>query len=292
MAVADVTEKNLKATEDQTSAIESLVEISETEIVMSKDISKQAFASLKDTKKYQQADILDRKEMLHNQKNNLLMLQRSDAREEKEKTARLKAETAKKINDEIQLSAFEELSTIGKFAVNTQKSSGLFLQRLVGFESTKQRELREERREAARKKDRGGIGSMLLGKQKDKKGGLFGMLGGISRMLGGTFMKIIGPVWKVLKLVFKVLKFTAGGLALLLAGGFFLLSPDDQEKTIKTVIEFFTKIGDVLKKLGAAFGGAFMKNMDDAEDTEGNPIEGLVTNLENLKMLGRKYLRN
>jgi hypothetical protein len=28
MAVADVTEKNLKATEDQTSAIESLVEIS------------------------------------------------------------------------------------------------------------------------------------------------------------------------------------------------------------------------------------------------------------------------
>ena len=100
MAIADAAVKNLKATEDQTSAIESLVEISETEIVMSKEISKEAFASLKDTKKYQQADILDRKEMLHNQKNNLLMLERSDAREEKKKREDKKAEATKKINDE------------------------------------------------------------------------------------------------------------------------------------------------------------------------------------------------
>ena len=161
--------------------------------------------------------------------------------------------------------------------------SGQMLARLVGFESTKLKEAREERREAARKKDRGAIGSAFLGKQKDKKGGIFGLLGGIGKMLGGTFMKVVGPMWKILKILFKVLKFTAGGVALLAAGLFFSMSPSAQEATIEKVTNFFTKIGEVLSSLGKAFGAAFMKNMDDMTDAEGNPVEGLVSKFGKFK---------
>jgi hypothetical protein len=286
MAVADVTEKNLKAVEDQTSAIESLVEITEKEIVMTNAHQKAAHESLAKTEKYQNASRIERKAMVEHQKSNILMLQRSDAREEKEKTARLKAETAKKINDEIQLSAFEELSTIGKFAVNTQKSSGLFLQRLVGLETRKQREDREARKEAARNKDRGAMGSMLLGREKDKKGGLFGLL---AKLFTGS-SKLIGPILNFAKFFLKI-----GGLAILIAGAiagaiFFNKSEKEQKEMIDNVVSFFNKIGTVLKKLGDAFGGAFMDNMKDTEDTEGNPIEGLVTKFGKFKDAWKKVL--
>jgi hypothetical protein len=46
---------------------------------------------------------------------------------------------------------------------------------------------------------------------------------------------------------------------------------------------FFKKVGEVLSSLGKAFGGAFMKNMDDMTDEEGNPIEGLVSKFGKFK---------
>ena len=64
MAVADVTEKNLKAVEDQTSAIEWLVEVSEKEIVMTNSHQKAAYESLAKTEKYQNASRADRLEMV------------------------------------------------------------------------------------------------------------------------------------------------------------------------------------------------------------------------------------
>ena len=164
-----------------------------------------------------------------------------------------------------------------------EEKPAFWLKRLFGLESQTQREAREARREDARKQDRGKLGAMFLGKQKDKKGGLFGLLGGIGRMLGGTFTKIIGPLWKVLKVLFKVLKFTALGAALIAGGIFFSMSASDQQKTIDSVMAFFKKVGEVLSSLGKAFGAAFMKNMDDMTDEEGNPIEGLVTKFGKFK---------
>jgi len=279
MAVADIAAKNLEATKEQTKAIESL----KSEVVMSKNISKEAFDSIKGTKKYQQSDIVAKTAMLHEQKNNVLMMKRSDAREELNKKIDEKVEIDKKIRDEKQLEAFEDASTIGKLTMQGTESSSLFLKRLVGLETTKQREDREARREAARNKDRGTMGSLMLGKQKDKKGGLFGLLGGMGKMLGGGLMKVIGPLFKVLKLVFKVLKFTALGAALIAGGIFFSMSASDQQKTIDAVMGFFKKVGEVLSSLGKAFGGAFMKNMDDMTDDEGNPIEGLVSKFGKFK---------
>ena len=162
--------------------------------------------------------------------------------------------------------------------------SGQLLQRLVGFESTKLKEAREERRENKRKKDRGAVGSAMFGKIKGDKGkGIFGLIGSMGKMLGGGLMKTLGPMWKVLKILFKVLKFTAGGVALLAAGLFFSMSPSAQEATIEKVTNFFTKIGEVLSSLGKAFGAAFMKNMDDMTDAEGNPVEGLVSKFGKFK---------
>ena len=157
---------------------------------------------------------------------------------------------------------------------------------MLHIEGQNQRIAREERREAARKKDRSFINPLryLMGAQKEKKGGLFGMLKSIGKLIGGTFMKVIGPMWKILKVLFKVLKFTAGGLALLAAGLFFSMSPGKQEETIEAVIGFFKKIGEVLSNLGKAFGAAFMKNMDDMTDEEGNPIEGLVSKFGKFKV--------
>ena len=138
--------------------------------------------------------------------------------------------------------------------------SGQMLARLVGFESTKLKEAREERRENKRKKDRGAVGSAMFGKIKGDKGkGIFGLI-------GGGLMKTLGPMWKVLKILFKVLKFTAGDVALLAAGLFFSMSPSSQEAIIEKVTNFFVKIGEVLSSLGKAFGAAFMKNMDDMTD--------------------------
>ena len=82
--------------------------------------------------------------------------------------------------------------------------SGQLLQRLVGFESTKLKEAREERRENKRKKDRGAVGSAMFGKIKGDKGkGIFGLIGSMGKMLGGGLMKTLGPMWKVLKILFK-----------------------------------------------------------------------------------------
>ena len=165
------------------------------------------------------------------------------------------------------------------------KKSVDLLAAMLHMETKAQREAREARREAARKQDRGFANPMryLVGAEKDKKGGLFGMLKSIGKLIGGTFMKVIGPMWKILKVLFKVLKFTAGGLALLAAGLFFSMSPGKQEETIESVIAFFKKIGEVLSNLGKAFGAAFMKNMDDMTDEEGNPIEGLVSKFGKFK---------
>jgi len=156
---------------------------------------------------------------------------------------------------------------------------------MLHMETQTQREAREARREAARNKDRGFKNPMryLVGAEKDKKGGLFGMLRSIGKLIGGTFMKVISPMWKILKVLFKVLKFTAVGAALLGVGLFFSQSESDQQATIDAVIGFFKKVGQVLSSLGKAFGGAFMKNMDDMTDEEGNPIEGLVTKFGKFK---------
>ena len=170
--------------------------------------------------------------------------------------------------------------------------SGQLLQRLVGFESTKLKEAREERRENKRKKDRGAVGSAMFGKIKGDKGkGIFGLIGSMGKMLGGGLMKTLGPMWKVLKILFKVLKFTAGGVALLAAGLFFSMSPSSQEAIIEKVTNFFVKIGEVLSSLGKAFGAAFMKNMDDMTDAEGNPVEGLVSKFGKFKDAWKKVLQ-
>ena len=281
MAVADIAAKNLEETKEQTLAIKSL----KAEIKKPKN-DKVAHESLKNLEKFQAASHNDRKAMIEMEKNNTLMIKRSDARAELQKKFDEKVEIDQKIRDEKQLEAYEEASAIGKLTMRGTESSSLFLKRLIGFETTKQREEREARREAARNKDRGAMGSLLLGKQKDKKGGLFGML---AKLFTGS-SKLIKPILNFAKFFLKI-----GGLAILIAGAiaaaiFFNKSEKEQKKMIDNVVGFFNKIGDVLKKLGEAFGGAFMGKMDDATDPEGNPIEGLVTKFGKFKDAWKKVL--
>ena len=67
------------------------------------------------------------------------------------------------------------------------------------------------------------------------------------------------------------------------AGLFFSMSASEQEAIIDKVVGFFKKVGEVLSSLGKAFGAAFMKNMDDMTDEEGNHIEGLVSKFGKFK---------
>jgi hypothetical protein len=179
----------------------------------------------------------------------------------------------------------EEKWDVEKENLSVAKKSGLFLLKILHIENKTQRERREERRENARKQDRGFKNPLryLLGAEKEKKGGLFGMLKSIGKGVGGSFMKVIGPMWKILKVLFKVLKFTALGAALIAGALFFSMSESDQQATIDSVMGFFKKVGEVLSSLGKAFGGAFMKTMDDMTDEEGNPIEGLVSKFGKFK---------
>ena len=145
------------------------------------------------------------------------------------------------------------------------------------------RRQKEKDREDARKDKGDGDGGKKDGVIKKAGKGIFGLLGSIGKVLGGSFMKILKPMWKILKLLFKVLKFTALGVGLLAAGLFFSMSASDQEAMIEKVIGFFKKVGEVLSMMGKAFGAAFMKNMDDMTDEEGNPIEGLVSKFGKFK---------
>ena len=172
---------------------------------------------------------------------------------------------------------------LGETLNETAEKGNLIAQRALLNDEDEIRRQKEKDREDARKDKGDGDGGKKDGVIKKAGKGIFGLLGSIVKVLGGSFMKILKPMWKVLKILFKVLKFTALGVGILAAGLFFSMSASEQEAIIDKVVGFFKKVGEVLSSLGKAFGAAFMKNMDDMTDEEGNPIEGLVSKFGKFK---------
>ncbi len=171
----------------------------------------------------------------------------------------------------------DQQNALGKSLNNTADKQLKIAKKAVGMEEDEIRRQKEKDREAKRNKDKDkpAPGAPIPGAPK-KGGGIFKAMGAFF----GPMLKFLKPLWTVLKIVFKVLKFTAIGAGILLAGAFFTLPAGKQQGIIDSVMEAFTKIGEVITGLGKAFAGGFMKNMEDDPESGG---EGLVTKFTKFK---------